>query len=108
MEYPIKINTVEVRATLAIWFLFITDHTIPAKTAITNNAVPVTPICPAAILGRPLIIPLWMMKNTIAVRPTKIPKEDHSNLYFRKYIIRAMKGSVNRFNRCSPVASPII
>ena len=37
-----------------------------------------------AILGKPLMIPLWITKNITAVIKTLIPKDFHSTLYFLK------------------------
>ena len=59
-------------------------HTIRPKIERIRNAVPQTPKNPAAILGKPLMIPLWITKNITAVIKTLIPKVFHSTLYFLK------------------------
>ena len=88
--------------------LFVIAQPIKPKTENINSAVPPTPKNPAAIFGKPLIIPLCITKNMIAVINTLIPKDFHSTLYFLKYIIKVINGIVSRFNKCSPVARPII
>ena len=59
-------------------------QTISPKTDNITNAVPLTPRNPAAIFGNPLMIPLCMTKNMIAVIITVILKDFHSSLYFLK------------------------
>ena len=64
--------------------LFKTAQIIRAKAEPIRNVVPHTPKKLAAILGNPLIIPLWITKNITAVINTLIPKDFHSTLYFLK------------------------
>ena len=78
---------------------------------VTTNVrtmIAVTPPKPStlAIFGNPLIIPLWITKNTTPVITIVKKKVFHSNFNFLKYIIRAINGSVNKFNMCTPVANP--
>ena len=74
---------------------------------ISKNVNPIRPI-DSVIWGNPWIIKRWIPKKMI----NEIKSVKSKFLLFKfpieKYIIRPIKGMVNKFNKWSPVAKPMV
>ena len=88
-------------------FLFLIAYALKTNRDNKDNSKPYRPIV-FVKTGKPFIIPSWIPTKTtseIAIVTKKLTLLKCPKV---KYIIRPIKGIVNKLSRCRPVASPMI